>query len=269
MDTRLRDAVVILALLLPVGNVGAGNARAGDASAASDGVASVADCMQQNLPSDHSVQDVRFVSRDRAGSQREILATVTWKRFDSLSRSLARVQSPEDLRGVAVLIAERDDGADLFLYSPELQRTRRITSHALSGNLFGSDFTYEDFLLLYGMAERGSTERLPDAELDGRAVWVLAQNTPDDESAYERVVAFVDRDSCLLVKAEMWESGERLRKVLTTDREAVFEQGSVRIPRKILLEDLKKGSSTRLEALTIDLDKKVGPGDVSPRALER
>jgi hypothetical protein len=259
MRNRLVHVVVLLALMpLPL-----------SANAEVEGVGSIADCMRKNLPSDHSVQDVRFVSRDRAGSEREILATITWKRFDTLSRSLARVQSPEDLRGIAVLFAERNGGADLFMYSPELQRTRRITSHALSGSLFGSDFTYEDFLLLYGMAERGSTEQLPDTEVDGHAAWVLAQNTPAEESAYERVVAFVDRDTCLLVKAEMWESGERLRKVLTTDREAVFEQGTVRIPRKVLLEDHKKGSSTRLEAVKIDLDKKVSRADLSPRALER
>ena len=232
--------------------------------------------MRRNLPADSSVQDVRFLSRDKGGYEREILATVMWKRFDNgLSRVIARVEAPVDLRGSALLVIEKEAGpmevkADLFMYLPELRKVRRITTHTLSGNLFGSDFTYEDFQNLQGMAMKGETERLPDAELEGVPVWVLSHRPGTGSgSSYARVVSYVERERCVPLKVEMWELGERLRKVLTTDRDKIFEEKGVRMPSLLVLEDLKRGSSTRLELLKIDLKRRVKRFEFSPTALER
>lgn len=260
---------MIRPVLLLFGILSAAVVVTGAARAAGD-VGEVSDCMRANFPGESSVQDLRFVSRDHLGNEREILATLTWRSDRGLSRALVRVNAPEDLRDSAVLLIEKRGGADLFLYLPELRKTRRITTHTLSGNLFGSDFTYEDFQHLQGMAVEGETERLPDADVDGVAAFVLAHHpAPESGSMYERVVSFVARESCLLMKAEMWQSGEHPRKVLRADLDAVFEHDGVRLPRRVVLEDVKRGSSTRLELVKIDLEKRVRPADVSLTALGR
>jgi hypothetical protein len=255
----------------PAASAGAVDEAAPAASAGAVDEAEVLACMKENLPKDSSVQDLALRMRDRGGSEREILATLTWKRFGDRARALVRVDAPDDLRDAAVLLIERSDGgADLFSYLPEMAKVRRINSQTLQGRLFGSDFTYEDFQLLHGMALEGEPEPPRETELDGRPVWVLAREPgPEAGSAYERVVTYVDRATCLLRRAEMYESGERLRKLLVVDPEAVFEQDGVRLPRRIELEDRKRGSATALELIRVDLDKRVRRNDLDVSALER
>jgi hypothetical protein len=254
--------IVALALALGLAAPGAG----------AEGVAEVAACLARNLPRDAARQEVLFVSRDRAGSERQIRAEVVWKRFEGdRVRVRARVEAPEDLRDSAVLWIQRDDGgADLFAWLPELKKTRRIQTASLGGSLFGSDFTYEDFQQLHGMALAGATQLLPQAELEGTPVWVVERRPAAEAgSVYERVVTFVERERCLLLRAEMWEPGGRLRKVLSVDAEAPFEQDGVRVPRRVLLEDQRRGTTTRLELLELDLAHAVRRADLTPTALER
>jgi hypothetical protein len=135
----------------------------------------------------------------------------------------------------------------MFVYLPDIDRVRRVTSRMLSGSMFGSDFTYEDFSQLQGMAVSGRSERLPDSTLDGVAVHVVS-HYPDDGSgsAYARVTSYIEVDRCLPLKQEMFEDGDRLRKVMTADRDSVYEENGVRVPRKLLMQDLRDQSRTDL-----------------------
>jgi hypothetical protein len=216
-------------------------------AAASDGVDAVVECVKANFPARTSVQRVEFRSRDRIGAEREILGRVSWKRFDDgTSRILVRIHEPPDLQGAGLLFIEKRPVNDIFLYLPDLRKVRRVTSHMLSGSLFGSDFTYEDFMHLQNMARDGRTERHEDASLDGIPVYVIAHFPADPGSAYERVVTYVDRTTCVPLRSEMWERGNRLRKVLTTDPSSLFERNGVRMPRRLQIEDLRDQTSTRL-----------------------
>ena len=58
---------------------------------------------------------------------------------------LLRVHEPADLEGAGLLLLEKSDRTDMFIYLPDLKKVKRVTSHMLSGSLFGSDFSYEDF----------------------------------------------------------------------------------------------------------------------------
>ncbi len=229
------------------------------ALAAEEGIEALADCVRANFPEKSSVQEVTLRTQDRGGSSRELKAKIWWNRFKE-KRSRARIQvlSPEDVRGSAVLLIERDDGTDLFLYSPELQKSRRITSHTVSGSLFGSDFTYEDFQQLQGLAMAGATERLPATDVDGVAMDAFAQTKkPEDGSAYERVVTYVSQGTCVPAKSEMFEPGGQLRKVMRADLSSLIEQDGVRIPSRLVMEDLLAGSTTTLEVTALEVDKKI------------
>ncbi len=256
MHATLLPVVLSLGLSLPAG---------------ADPLAEVKACLEAQAPPDSSVQQVRFKSTSKTGSEREILGTVVWKRFsESTSRVLARVTAPEDLRDSAVLLIQRaDGGSDLFSYLPELRKVRRLQTTTLHGNLFGSDFTYEDFQQLQGMAE-GETTADGEAMLDGVAVWKVTRMPADEaKSMYQRVVSYIEKERCLLLRAEMWESEDHLRKVMTADPSRLFEAAGVRIPRMVLLVDERRGSQTELELLDVDLGKKVRRKDLDVSALER
>lgn len=244
-----------------------GAARAG---AEAPEVQEVLDCVQQNLPKATSIQRVRFESQDRVGGGRTIEAKVSWRRFDDGSRVLVRVHAPNDLQGSGLLLLEKESRTDMFVYLPDLQKVRRVTSRMLGGSMFGSDFTYEDFSQLQGMAVEGRSERSPDAELEGVPVRVIQHfPTADSGSSYEQVTTYVDAVSCVPLKSEMFEKGARLRKVLTADRTQIFESDGVRIPRKLRMEDLRDQSSTDLVVQEIEVEIEIKERIFTVPSLER
>jgi len=258
----MRQFAALATLLLFAVPAGGGEVTDADAVAA---------CVQKNLPETTSVQTFSFRTSDRAGSQREITGKVWWRRFeDGLSRVLLGVREPDDLRGSALLLIERSSASDMFLYLPELRKTRRITSHSVSGSLFGSDFTYEDFQQIQGIRFAGETEALPDAILDGVPVHVIAHRpAPEAGSSYQRVVSYVTRDGCVPIRSEMWEPGERLRKLLTADLSSLYQENGVRIPTHLRMEDQLSRSSTDLFLSDIEVGEKIPRRYFEMTTLER
>ena len=232
---------------------------------------SLTDCALKNAPKKSSRQKVEFQSTDRMGHGRTIRATVSWKRFDDgNSRVMLRVHEPPDLDGAGVLLIEKSDRDDMFIYLPELDKVRRVTTRMLSGSMFGSDFTYEDFMHLQGMSVEGRREELPGSTLDGVDVRVLAQYPAESAgSAYERIVSYWDRETCVPLRTEMYETGEKPRKVLTIDREALFRSQGAIIPRKVEMRDLRDDTSTRLSIEDIEIDIKISRKIFSTTGLQR
>ena len=231
----------------------------------------ILDCVQKNLPAKTAVQRMEFRSQDRAGGGRTIHSRMHWRRFDDgLSRVLVRVREPADLKGSGVLLIEKTTRADMFVYLPDLQRSRRVTSRMLSGSMFGSDFSYEDFSQLQGMAIDGRSERLPDASLDGVPVYVVTHYpAPDSGSAYDHVTSYIESESCVPLKSEMFEKGGRLRKVMTADRSSIFEENGVRLAKKLRMEDLRDQSKTDLVVTEIEVGGKIPKKTFSITTLER
>jgi hypothetical protein len=211
------------------------------------GVQEVRDCMQKNVP--RSVRHrVALEKTDRTGSTRRLEATIYWKRpADDRTRLLVRVEDPPDERGSAFLFLERDGPDDMFTYLPELRNVRRITSRAVTGSFFGTDFSYEDVLEAQSVASHAKVERLPDAEHEGRPVYVLS-GTPaaDSGSAYERVVSRVDRETCVLLGADLYGKPEQVAKQLTIAFADVEKYGARWYPKRISLRDLDADSESRI-----------------------
>lgn len=231
----------------------------------------LSDCVRANLPSESSVQTVEFRSRDRVGNGRTIRATVNWKRFDDgRSRVMLRVHEPEDLNGAGLLAIEKESRADMFVYLPDLKKVKRVTSQMMSGSLFGSDFTYEDFMQLQGIQAEGRTEEIEDSTLEGVPVKVVAHYpAPDSGSTYERVVSYWDMASCVPIKSEMWEVGDRLRKVLTIDRETLHRSNGAVVPTQLVMRDLRDETSTQLLIEDIQINVEIPRKLFSTSSLER
>lgn len=220
---------------------------------------SVASCMRANLPRSTAVQDVEMISRDRLGSERTISAHILWKRFDDgYSRVLVRFTAPEDISGAAFLLIETEGRADMFLYLPELRKTRRITTQTLRGSIYGTDFSYEDFERLQGFVKGEQRRQLPDAEIGGRAVVVIeARPAPGESSPYTRVVSWIDRETCVPLRTELYERGDRLRKLLLADPERVTHEGESWVPRELEMRDLRDETLTRLRLLSFERGVKI------------
>jgi hypothetical protein len=229
--------------------------------------AAIEACLRRNLPQRSSVQSVRFQSKDRTGSTRTLSGTAYWKRWEGeLSRSLIRIEFPPDLRGSAYLLIERPQTVDVFVYLPEYQKVRRITSRALSGSLFGTDFSYEDMRRLRHLFEAAAVEPRPDSEWAGRATHVVALKPPA-ESEYGEVRAWIDTATCVPLKLELYARSGSLAKELTVDPSSLAQHGAVWAAHAVLLRDLQEQTETRVDLGKLEVDAEVPDRLFSERSL--
>lgn len=229
-------------------------------------------CVAANSPEKTLRQRQTLVVADRRGSERKLELDFEWKRYpEDRSKFLMRVTSPPDMRGSAVLVIENKDRAnDIFSYLPELGKTRRLHSRSLSSSVFGSDFSYQDVEYLQNLAAGSNQKLLPDSEVSGRSVHVVesrpAGETPFDD---ETVVAYIDADRCVLVRAEMRKSGGQLRKTLSADPAKVVARGKGFEATEIRVEDPVKGTHSVLRTETSERDVVIKDAVFTRGALER
>jgi hypothetical protein len=228
----------------------------GFAQTAVDGLAEAQACARKNLPTRTFEMRATFTKVDRVGGERVSRAKVIGKKLDDgMQRAVLRFDKPADVRGTAMLMIENASGPSIFyVYTPEQRRTRRLSGKS-SGGLFGTDFSYDDFENWRGFSKRSRAERLPDAVEAGRAVYVLAGAPANDkDSSYERVVSYIDRETCVVLRIDSFEPGGKLRKVFRADPASVEKTGDVAIAKALDLQDILDGTRTRVAIDTIHLD---------------
>jgi len=214
-------------------------------------------CVRANLPSRSSIQTVAFRVHGRGDLTTESRVKIHWQ-MDEEQRSnvLLRFEQPPDMRDSALLLLEKPGRNDMFMYLPELKRVRRVTGPALSGGMFGTDFTYSQFERLQGVARDVSVEREPDGEVDGRTTWVLS-HVPADDPEFVRVVSHVDPERCVPLRTEFFESGPRLRKVLVAEEPGLRQADGLWVPHHLVMKDVVQGTSTEFIVEEIELGAKI------------
>jgi hypothetical protein len=142
------------------------------------------------------------------------------KYTDSPPRALIRFSEPPDIRGASLLVIEhaaRD--ADVFLYLPAFDRTKRITAAQRFDAFFGTNLTYEDL----------EPKRIEDFEVRGLGsdrVGTLGcqrlelRPRPGVESQYDRSVACVEPERRVALWIE-YEVKGRPHKRLEVDPESI------------------------------------------------
>jgi outer membrane lipoprotein-sorting protein len=107
------------------------------------------------------------------------------------------------------------------------------------------------------MATTAPSERLEDDEIAGRETYVIvATPAEDQDSGYERIKTWIDKQSCVALRTEFYEHGEQPRKVMITPHERVEHVGDIWVPRQMLMQDRRDETETTLtvEKLEIGVD---------------
>jgi outer membrane lipoprotein-sorting protein len=267
----LRLALGLLALLSLATAPASAETGAVDAAPQAGGMQEVEACVQKNLPATSSLQTVELRSRDRTGSERMLGGEVKWKRLaDGSSAWLLLLDEPPDVHGSAYLMIEKEVGEQMWVYLPEIKRARRIHPNTMAGSLFGTDFSYEDVRYLQRISSQTGAQRQPDAVEDGRKLYVVQVTPPPEEgSAYERVVGFVDQSSCVPLRIEFYGKGGDRVKTLSVDPDSVSREGNGWVPRSVAIKDLKNESETKLLVSKVKLDANLPDRIFSVTTLER
>jgi len=215
-------------------------------------------CMQRNLPETTSAQSIELRARDRSGYEQVLEADVYWKRYaEDQARVMMYFREPVDIRGARFLVVEKQPQNDMYIYMPSLFKVRRVTSRNISNSIMGTDFSYEDFERIQGVLSDIHAEQFPDDTLAGRPVYVL-MSYPDESSGYVKVATYIDKESCVPLKTEFYESGHELRKQLSIDPADIRHRGDIYYPSELVVKDLKQKTETRLIVRNVSIGTELG-----------
>lgn len=229
----------------------------------------VRNCIEQNLPSATSVQSIELHARDRSGYEQVLQADVYWKRFaGDTARVLMYFNEPVDVRGARFLIIQNEPQNDMYIYMPGLFTVRKITSRRISSSMLGTDFSYEDFERLHGILTDLKAEQFPDDELSGRPVYVI-NSYPGGDSGYEKIGTMIDKETCVVLKMDLYEQGHKLRKELLVDPASIRAVGDIHVPTDMVMRDLRDKTETRLLIENIKTDVPLDDGLFDPTQLKK
>lgn len=172
---------------------------------------------------------------------------------------LLKFLEPADVRGVGLLVLDEDS---MYIYLPEFHRTRRIASSGKKDPFMGSDFSYED--MGTSILSRHYDPRLLK---ESDSEWQLELlRKPGSGKPYPRILLTVDRARSMPRRMELYDGSGTLVKVAEEEQQRV---GPYWVMSRILMTNLKKGTSTLLEMKNVKADQGLKDEVFSERFLKK
>jgi outer membrane lipoprotein-sorting protein len=182
------------------------------------------------------------------------------------SRSVIRFTAPPEVKGVSVLIVNYPDRAsDQWMWTPAIERDRRIALQDRSTRFFGTDFSFED--LEERDVNQYDYQMLGDETVDGAACWKI-QSVPKERksSQYTRSVVWIRKDNYAFARIESYIKDAAVRRLDYSDIQHV--QG-IWTARRMEMTDLRRGSRTRLTLDQLQYNAPMKDEDFTLQALRR
>jgi hypothetical protein len=230
----------------------------------------VRSCLQSNAPRLSSVQRLVVEARDSLGRVSESRAKLYWRRLlDGEQRLLVRMEAPDDLAGVALLVIARSaERPSVHLYLPELGETRRVYSPEEVRPVLGGDVPIEEMRRLVDLTDHTTLRLLDESELDGHPVWVV-EARPNAVSNYQRIVALVDQRYCLPLQLEFFGDEEQPLRRMQVDPEQLTRAAESWMPQRLVVEDLRGGSQLTVKIVSLEVDVPLAPSLLTVKALRQ
>jgi hypothetical protein len=181
------------------------------------------------------------------------------------SKAVLRFVAPPEVKGVALLIVNHPDRAsDQWMWTPALQRERRIALQDRSTRFFGTDFSFED--LEERDVEQYNYRLLGEEPIDGIISWKI-ESVPSEKktSQYTKSIIWVRRDNYAVAQIENYVKNDVVRRLRYTDFAQV--QG-VWTGRRLEMHDLRKNSRTILTLEKLQYNIPLKEEDFTLQALK-
>jgi len=182
------------------------------------------------------------------------------------SKSVLRFTMPAEVKGVALLVVNHPDRAsDQWMWTPAIERERRIALQDRSTRFFGTDFSFED-LEERDVNQYDYTLRADEA-VDGAVCWSI-ESTPKQSksSQYTRSIVWVRKDNYAFAKIENFIKDQPVRRLTYSNIENV--QG-IWTARQLEMTDLRRGSRTRLSLDKLQYNVSLKEEDFTLQAIRR
>jgi outer membrane lipoprotein-sorting protein len=182
------------------------------------------------------------------------------------SKAVLRFTAPAEVKGVALLVVNHPDRAsDQWMWTPAIERDRRIALQDRSTRFFGTDFSFEDLeerdVNHYAYALAG------DDTVDGAACWKI-ESTPRESksSQYTRSIVWVRRDNYAFARIENYVKDQVVRRLNYSNIRNV--QG-IWTATQLEMTDVRRGSRTRLTLDKLEYNVPFKDEDFTLQAIRR
>ena len=218
----------------------------------------VASCMRANLPNKTSSQEVTLLSHDRAGGKREIDGRLFWNNSEEVTATMLKIEGPRDLAGGTYLSLKKPTGDELYMYVPALNKVRRISGKTKSGQILGTDISYQDLAYLQGLSNSNTVTVYGADTTANRPTWKL-EIVPNEaaDGGYTRVEAWVDQETCVSLQVDFFESETKLAKRLVGNVVSLTEVDSRWLLKEQTMTDLDEDTSTKVTIHKIAYDPRI------------
>jgi outer membrane lipoprotein-sorting protein len=182
------------------------------------------------------------------------------------SKSVLRFTAPAEVKGVALLVVNHPDRAsDQWMWTPAIERDRRIALQDRSTRFFGTDFSFED------LEERDVSQfdysLAGEDTVDGAPCWkVVSTPRQTKSSQYTRSAVWVRKDNYALARIENYIKDQVVRRLSYSDIQNV--QG-IWTARQLEMADLRRGSRTRLTLDKLQYNVPFKDDDFTLQAIRR
>ena len=157
------------------------------------------------------------------------------------SKAVLRFTAPPEVKGVALLVLNHPDrSSDQWMWTPAINRERRIALQDRSTRFFGTDFSFED------LEERDTNQfdykLLGEEPVDGALCWKV-QSTPKESkvSQYTHSYLWVRKDNYAFAQIENYNKNQLVRRAHYTD---IRNDQGVWTAHQVDMHDLKRNSHT-------------------------
>ena len=182
------------------------------------------------------------------------------------SKSVLRFTAPAEVKGVALLVVNHPDRAsDQWMWTPAIERDRRIALQDRSTRFFGTDFSFED------LEERDVNQfdytLVGGDTVDGAPCWTI-QSTPRQTktSQYTRSTVWIRKDNYAVARIENYLDDRVVRRLAYGDIQQI--QG-IWTARQLEMTDLRRGSRTRLTLEKLQYNVPLKDEDFTLQAIRR
>ena len=182
------------------------------------------------------------------------------------SKSIIRFTEPPEVLGVALLIVNHPERAsDQWMWTPALQRDRRIALQDRSTRFFGTDFSFED--LEERVAAQYEHRLLGEETIDGAATWNIEATAKGSRtSQYSKQLLWIRKDNYVTVRIDSYVKNDLVRRLLSSKISAV--QG-IWTAHELTMSDLPRKTRTRLVLDKIQYNLPLRDSDFTVQALRR
>jgi hypothetical protein len=182
------------------------------------------------------------------------------------SKAVLRFLAPADVKGVALLILNHPErSSDQWMWTPNINRERRIALQDRSTRFFGTDFSFED------LEERDTDQfdykLLGEEMIDGAACWKVESKPRQSKvSQYTRSIIWIRRDNFVLAQIENYSKDQLVRRARYSEIRNV--QG-IWTAHQIDMHDLKRNSHTILKIEKLEYNMPMKEDAFTLQALRR